>query len=201
MTDWFPKRGEMVFSTPKDAPFNHLTRLEEIVDIDRNIVTASGRRFWNKLFSIDDTSLEYGILELRQVTPERMAEFNQLRLLETTEASLRTMDWEKFVHYLDPGGMVILQAAVQKIKSLTKFTEPVKDNRPVAWLYFKCVNKPRWFPSGAKHLIETVEEEYMAEMPDGTLHAVPQAAVKTYLKHDMLRYEREPLTEEELQPA
>lgn len=191
----------MVFSTPVDVPLNHLTRLEEVVDLEttRTITTASGRRFWqDNLRSIDDTSLEYGVLELRQVTPERVAEFRQLRLLEVTEATLRSMDWDKFVSELDPGGMVILQAAVQKIKSLTKFTEPVKDNRPVAWLYFKGT-KPRWVPSGAKHLIETVEEEYMAEMPDGTLHFIPQPAVKTFLKHDMLRYEREPLTEEELQ--
>lgn len=200
MNDWFPKRGEMVFSTPVDVPLNHLTRLEEVVSVRVQIVTISGRVFWHTLRSIDDISLEYGVLELRQVTPERMAEFNQLRLLETTEVFLCTMDWEKFVRELDSGGMVILQAAVQKIKSLIRFTEPVKDNRPVAWLYFKGL-KPRWVPSGAKHLIETVEEEYMAEMPDGSFLAVPQAAVKTYLKHDMLRYEREPLTEAELQPA
>lgn len=199
MSDWFPKRGEMVFSTPVNVPLNHLTRLEEVIAMGSVLLTTmSGRIFTYDLRSIDDTSLEYGVLELRQVTPERMAEFSQLRLLETTEASLRSMDWEKFVSELDPGGMVILQAAVQRIKSLTKFMEPVKDNRPVAWLYFKGA-PPRWVPSGAKHLIETVEEEYMAEMPDGTLHTVPQPAVKTYLQHDMLRYEREPLTEEELQ--
>lgn len=188
----------MVFSTPVDAPLNHLTRLEEVISVRVQIITASGRVFWQSLKSIDDTSLEYGVLELRQVTPERMAEFKNLRLLEGTEMFLRSMDWEKFVNSLTPGGLVILHGAIVKIRKEATICEDVKDYRPVAWLYFKGM-KPRWVPSGAKHLIETVEEEYMAEMPDGTLHAVPQPAVKTFLKHDMIRYEREPLTETELQ--